>query len=159
MALAGAGIAATTTAEMDGGKEEGRGAWWRLAWWVMGRPVKVFVPTLLFLVVLGLPFLHVRFNAPDASILPPEVPSRQAYSVLLDNFQKGDFAPLLLAVRTTGPVTTATNVGLLYDYSRAIAADPRVKRVQGIVDIDPRLRRCAIPAISRAHRPARPIAT
>ena len=141
VALAGAGIAATTTAEMDGGKEEGRGAWWRLAWWVMGRPVKVFVPTLLFLVVLGLPFLHVRFNAPDASILPPEVPSRQAYSVLLDNFQKGDFAPLLLAVRTTGPVTTATNVGLLYDYSRAIAADPRVKRVQGIVDIDPRLRR------------------
>ena len=107
----------------------------------MGRPWKVFVPTLVFLVVLGSPFLHVRFNAPDASILPPGVPSRQAYQVLLDNFQKGDFSPLLLAVSTNGPVTDAANVGLLYDYSRRIAADPRVKRVDSVVDIDPRLDR------------------
>ena len=137
------GTDATTGARAgkEEGDETGHGAWWRLAWWVMGRPVKVFVPTLVFLVVLGSPFLHVRFNAPDASILPAGVPSRQAYSVLLDNFQKGDFAPLLLAVRTDGPVTDPANVGLLYDYSRRIAADPRVKRVESVVDIDARLDR------------------
>ncbi len=95
--------------------------------------------TLLFLVMLGLPFLHVRFNAPDASILPPSVPSRVAYDSLVADFPIGDFGPLALAVETNGPVTDPANVGLLYDYSRRIAADPRVERVDSIVDIDPRL--------------------
>src|SRR6185436_10651004 len=49
------------------------GAWARLARRVMRHPVAVLIPTLLFLLVLGSPFLHVRFNAPDASILPPAV--------------------------------------------------------------------------------------
>jgi RND superfamily putative drug exporter len=101
----------------------------------------VFVPTLALLVVLGLPFIHVRFNAPDASILPPTVPSRQAYDTLLANFGEGDFSPLLLAVQTDGPATDPENIGRLYDYSRQLAADPRIKRVDGIVDLDPRLRR------------------
>ena len=115
------------------------GAWWRLAQWVMARPVPVFLVTLLFLVTLGLPFLHVRFNAPDASILPPFVPSRVAYDSLVADFPVGDFGPLALAIETDGPVTDPTNVGLLYDYSRRLAADPRVERIEGIVDIDPRL--------------------
>ena len=115
------------------------GAWWRLAQWVMDRPVPVFLVTLLFLVVLGLPLLHVRFNAPDASILPPFVPSRVAYDSLVADFPIGDFGPLALAIETDGRVTDPANVGLLYDYSRRIAADPRVERVDGIVDIDPRL--------------------
>ncbi|MBA3308173.1 MAG: MMPL family transporter [Chloroflexi bacterium] len=117
------------------------GGWARLARWVMDRPVRVFLPTLGLLIVLGLPFLHVRFNAPDATILPPDVPSRQAYDLLVSEFQEGEFAPLLLAVRTDGPATTPENVGALFDYSRRIAADQRVARVESIVDIDPRLQR------------------
>jgi putative drug exporter of the RND superfamily len=119
----------------------GDGAWARLAEWVMDRPVQVFVPTLAILLLVGLPFLHVRFNAPDASILPPHVPSREAYDLLVSEFESGDFAPLVLAIRTTGSATGPANVGLLYDYSRRIAADPRVTRVAGIVDLDPRLTR------------------
>ena len=107
----------------------------------MDRPVPVFLVTLSFLVVLGLPFLHVRFNAPDASILPAFVPSRVAYDSLVADFPIGDFGPLTLAVETDGPVTDPANVGLLYDYSRRIAADPRVERVESIVDVDPRLGR------------------
>src|SRR6187397_1204340 len=41
------------------------GAWARLARRVMAHPVAVLVPTLPLLLVLGLPFLHVRFTAPD----------------------------------------------------------------------------------------------
>jgi RND superfamily putative drug exporter len=122
-------------------RAEPMGFWGRLAEWVMDRPVLVFVPTLAVLVVLGLPFLHVRFNAPDATILPPHVPSRQAYDLLLSEFQEGDFGPLLLAVRTDGPATDPANVGRLYDYTRALMADPRIKRVDSIVTLDPRLRR------------------
>jgi RND superfamily putative drug exporter len=120
---------------------EAEGAWARLARRVMDRPLLFFVPTLLLLLALGAPFLHVRLNAPDATILPPGVPSRAAYDLLASEFGEGEFAPLILAVRTNGPVTDPANVGLLYDYSRTLATDPRISRVEGMVDVDPRLSR------------------
>lgn len=122
---------------LTAGGESGR--WAALARWVMDRPVVVFLPTLGFLILLGWPFLHVRFNAPDATILPPEVPSRAAYDLLARQFGEGEFAPLVLAIRTSGPATSPANVARLYDYSRRLAADPRVSRVDGLVDVDPRL--------------------
>ncbi|HEX8941015.1 MAG TPA: MMPL family transporter, partial [Candidatus Limnocylindrales bacterium] len=115
------------------------GPWARLARWVMDRPVAVFVPTLALILLLGAPFLAVRFNAPDATILPPTVPSRAAYDRLATNFGVGEFAPILLAVRTTGPATDPANVAKLYAYSRRLAADPRISRVDGMVDLDPRI--------------------
>ncbi len=115
------------------------GFWARLANRVMDRPLAFFLPTLAILLLLGAPFLHVRFNAPDASILPPGVPSRAAFDVLAREFGEGEFAPLIVAVETNGPVTDPENVALLYDYSRRLAADPRVSRVEGMVDVDPRL--------------------
>jgi RND superfamily putative drug exporter len=115
------------------------GAWARVARWVMRRPVAVLVPTLGLLLLLGTPFLHVRFNAPDASILPASVPSRASFDRLVEQFGEGPFAPLSVAVRTTGPATDPDNVARLYDYSRRLAADPRITRVDGIVDVDPRL--------------------
>jgi len=115
------------------------GPWARLARWVMRRPIAVLVPSVLFLVVLGLPFLHVRFNAPDATILPSSVPSRQSYDLLVRQFGEGEFSPLLLAVRTTGDATDPVNLAALYDYSRRLGADPRITRVESLVDVDPRL--------------------
>ncbi len=115
------------------------GAWARLARRVMRHPVAVLVPTLAFLLLLGSPFLHVRFNAPDATILPPGVPSRAAFDRLTANFGEGEFAPIVLALRTTGPATTPANLAALYDYSRRLAADPRIARVDSLVDVDPRL--------------------
>jgi RND superfamily putative drug exporter len=121
-------------------RSDGEGPWARLARWVMARPVAVLVPTLAILLLLGVPFLHVRFNAPDASILPPSVPSRASFDLLVEQFGEGPFAPLALAVRTTGPATTPENVARLYEYSRRLAADPRITRVDSFVDVDPRLR-------------------
>jgi RND superfamily putative drug exporter len=115
------------------------GRWARLARWVMRRPLAVLVPTLAFLLLLGSPFLHVRFNAPDASILPPDVPSRAAFDRLRDDFGEGQFAPIAIAIRTHGPATSAGNLAHLYEYSRRIAADPRVTRVESLVDVDPRM--------------------
>ena len=69
------------------------GPWARLARRVMRHPVAVLIPTLAFLLLLGSPFLHIRFNAPDASILPPEVPSRAAFDRLRAQFGEGEFAP------------------------------------------------------------------
>ena len=115
------------------------GPWARLANRVMDYPIRVLVPTLGLLLLLGVPFLHVRFNAPDSTILPDDVPSRQAFNRLTAAFGPGPFAPIVLAVRTDGPATSERNLALLYDYSRRLAADPRIKRVDSVVDVDPRL--------------------
>jgi putative drug exporter of the RND superfamily len=120
-------------------RSDGDGPWARVAHAVMRRPVAVLLPTLAVLLVLGAPFLHARFNAPDSSILPASVPSRQAFDRLIDQFGEGSFAPLSLAVRTTGPATTADNVAKLFEYSRRLSADPRITRVDSLVDVDPRL--------------------
>ena len=115
------------------------GPWARLARRVMRRPLAVLIPTLAVLLLLGSPFLHVRFNAPDASILPPDVPSRAAFDRLREAFGEGEFAPIVIAIRTDGPAASADNLARLFDYSRRIGADPRVSRVDSLVDVDPRL--------------------
>ena len=115
------------------------GPWARLARRVMDRPVAVFLPTLAALLLLGLPFLHVRFNAPDASILPAGVPSRIAFDSLDRAFGAGRFAPMYLAIRTAGPVTSRQTISALYNYSRRLAGDPRIASVDGVVNVDPRL--------------------
>ena len=114
-------------------------AWERLARRVMARPVAFLVPTLALLLLLGTPFLSVRFNAPDATILPAHVASRQSLDLLRAAFGEGEFAPLWLAVRTPSPATAPGNVAALFDYTRRLAADPRITHVDSIVDLDPRL--------------------
>jgi RND superfamily putative drug exporter len=115
------------------------GPWARLARRVMRHPVAVLVPTLGCILLLGVPFLHVRFNAPDSSILPASVPSRAAFDRLQRDFGEGEFAPIVLAIRTQGPATSRANLDALYDYSRRLQADRRVTRVDSLVDVDPRL--------------------
>jgi RND superfamily putative drug exporter len=115
------------------------GAWSRLAWWVMRRPVAVLIPTLAVLLALGTPFLHVTFNAPDARILPENAPSRAAFDRLTAEFGPGPFAPIVLAIRTEGQATSPDNLEALFAYSRRLAADPRIDQVDSLVDVDPRL--------------------
>ena len=105
----------------------------------MRRPIAVLVPTLALLLLLGTPFLHVRFNAPDARILPETAPSRDAFDLLTREFGPGPFAPIVLAIRTSGDAIDPGNLAALYDYSRRLAADPRIDRVDSLVDVDPRM--------------------
>jgi RND superfamily putative drug exporter len=115
-----------------------QGFWYRLSHLVMRYPLQIFFPVFILLVALGLPFLGVRFSAPDASILPPDVPSRAAFDLLAKRFNDRETTPILLAVQTPGDVLTAANVRNLYYYVQRIQADPRVARVDSIVSADPR---------------------
>ncbi len=114
------------------------GFWYRLSHFVMRYPVRVFVPVLLLLLTFGLPFLGVRFSAPDASILPADVPSRAAYDLLAKRFNDRETTPILLAIQTQGDVLSSDNVRKLYYYVQRIEADPRVARVDSVVSADPR---------------------
>ncbi len=134
-AVVGIAVANNGTEQMQ---EEHHGFWYRLSHIVMRYPVRVFIPVFLVLVSLGLPFLGVRFSAPDASILPPSVPSRAAFDLLARRFNDREATPILLAVQTKGNVMTADNIRKLYYYIQRVAADPRVARVDSIVSADPR---------------------
>jgi putative drug exporter of the RND superfamily len=117
---------------------EDHGFWYRLSQIVMRYPIRIFLPVFILLIVLGLPFLNVSFSAPDASILPPNVPSRAAYDLLAKRFDDRETTPIVLAVQTRGGVLTADNIRKLYEYVQRIKADPRVARVDSIVSADPR---------------------
>jgi RND superfamily putative drug exporter len=122
-------------------EEDRPGFWAALAGRVMAHPLRVFVPTLLLLLLLGSPFLHVRFSSPDASILPADAPSRQGYELLRRHFNQAQLDPILVAVTTPGAALAPDNLDRLYDFSRAIGRDPRVARVESVVDVDPRITR------------------
>ncbi len=117
---------------------EHHGFWYRLSHIVMHSPVRVFVSVLFLLVTFGLPFLGVRFSAPDASILPADVPSRAAFDLLAQRFNDRETTPVLIAVQTQGDVLSPDNIRKLYSYVQRIQADPRVARVDSIVSADPR---------------------
>jgi putative drug exporter of the RND superfamily len=99
------------------------------------------VPVLALLLVLGLPFLNVKFSSPDASILPPDVPSRQAFDLLRTQFNESEVNPILLAVQAPANknILAPDNVYYLYDFAHAIEKDPRVARVDSIVTFEERL--------------------
>lgn len=133
-----ASAATPTLSQAAPSANDQHGFWYRLSHVVMRYPIQVFVPVFLVLVALGLPFLGVRFSAPDASILPPDVPSRAAFDLLASRFNDRETTPILLAVQTPGDVLATANVRNLYYYVRRIQADPRVARVDSIVSADPR---------------------
>ncbi|MEP7105583.1 MAG: MMPL family transporter [Chloroflexota bacterium] len=123
------------------GRSGGR-FWKRLAEGVMRRPVLVLVPTLAFLVVLGLPFTQLRMANGDVDMLPPHLQARQGYDILVRDFpgQDQNFYEVVVSYRQGSPLT-ADHVGSIFDLSRRLAVLPGVLRVEGMVDIDPALSR------------------
>jgi RND superfamily putative drug exporter len=125
------------------GRQEGHGFWAWLAHLVMKRPVSIFVPVLALLLILGLPFLNVKFSSPDASILPTDVPSRQAFDILRSQFNESEVTPILVAVQAPANknILSPDNIYYLYDFAQAVQKDPRVARVDSIVTFEERLTR------------------
>nr|MBF6591216.1 MMPL family transporter [Ktedonobacterales bacterium] len=118
---------------------EEHGFWHRLASAVMAHPLAVFVPVLAILLLLGAPYLSVRLAAPDASILPASVRSREAYNILQQRFDLTGTEPIVIAVKTPGSSLATANLRALDSYVRRLQADPRVARVASIITLDPRL--------------------
>ncbi len=108
------------------------GFWSSLSHRVMRHPVLVLVPTLAVLLLLGAPFLHVEVSSPDATILPADLPSRQAFDLLVEEYGPGEISPFVVAVQSPTSIFSRENVVALYDLTERLRQDPRVVRVQGI---------------------------
>jgi RND superfamily putative drug exporter len=133
------------------------GFWAGLAQMVMDHPLATLVPVLALLVGLGLPFLCVEFGAPDASILPADVQSRQGFDLLRERWGEGELGPLLLVFRTTdgGSPLRPDQVGALHEFLQRVQADPRVERVESIVSLDSRLTPSQYRLLYQAGDPSR----
>ncbi len=110
-------------AEADARPDES-GFWYRLSRFVMRRPVPVATLSALFLIVLGLPFLGIKFNTVDPTVLPTSASARQAYDTVSNRFPPYHETPIWIDVEGGGPKATA-----------AIAA--RVSRVPGVAEVAP----------------------
>ena len=80
-----------------GASGSGGGFWHRLAMAVMRRPAAFGLAVLAVLLVLGAPFLSVRFGLPDDRVLPASASSRQVAELLRSDFSQ-DSADALTVV-------------------------------------------------------------
>jgi putative drug exporter of the RND superfamily len=64
----------------------GEGVWHRVAMAVMRRPVVSATAAVLLLLMLGVPFLHVRNGLPDDRVLPKDAPARQVHDIIRAEF-------------------------------------------------------------------------
>jgi putative drug exporter of the RND superfamily len=104
------------------------GFWLRLAEVVMRRPVVAGGAVIVFLLVLGTPFLSIRFGLPDDRALPRSNPAQQASQLLRVSFP-GNSTAALQVVDTSQSVPARS----LRSYAAALSRLDRVVSVQSAV--------------------------
>jgi uncharacterized membrane protein YdfJ with MMPL/SSD domain len=110
-------------AEADARPDE-HGFWYRLSRFVMRRPIPVATLSALFLIVLGLPFLQIKFDTVDPTVLPESASARQAYDQVSSEFPPYHETPIWIDVEGGGPKAAA-----------AVAAE--LQKVEGIAEVAP----------------------
>ncbi|HET7120100.1 MAG TPA: MMPL family transporter [Solirubrobacterales bacterium] len=100
------------------------GFWYRLSRFVMRRPLPVATCSALFLIVLGLPFLGIKFNTVDPTVLPESASARQAYDVVSEEFPPYHDTPIWIDLEGGGPGA-----------ARRLAAE--VRGVDGVAQVLP----------------------
>jgi RND superfamily putative drug exporter len=109
------------------------GFWFHLSNAVMARPMAFLIPTLAVLLLLGMPFRHANISSPDATILPEDLPSRQAFDQLVGEFGAGEISPFVIVIDAPGRIWNAETLSEIYQLVVRLEADPRVARVQSVV--------------------------
>jgi uncharacterized membrane protein YdfJ with MMPL/SSD domain len=100
------------------------GFWYRLSRFVMRRPLPIATLSALFLIILGLPFLQIKFNTVDPEVLPESASARQTYDTVSSQFPPYRETPIWIDVEGGGPGS-----------AKRFAA--QVRRVEGVADVAP----------------------
>ncbi|PKV83046.1 MMPL family transporter [Streptomyces sp. TLI_146] len=82
---------------------EGRNAWYRLAGFVVRRPVPMATGAVAVLLLLGAPFLGVRLNLADERSLPADAEAHRVVSVLRHDYPAREADPTLVVAGDSGP--------------------------------------------------------
>ena len=89
----------------------GRGAWHRLATWVMRRPWRVLLPTVAVLLLAASPFLDIHLANSDVTQLPIAADSRAGADLLQRQFPQAGQNTMDVVVRMDGGTPTAAILG------------------------------------------------
>jgi uncharacterized membrane protein YdfJ with MMPL/SSD domain len=100
------------------------GFWYRLSRLVMRRPAPIATFSALFLIVLGLPFLSIKFDTVDPTVLPEDATARQAYEAVSNEFPPFRETPIWISVEGAGPKQSAQ-----------LAA--QIRRTEGVAAVAP----------------------
>lgn len=73
------------------------GFWYRLSRFVMRRPIPVATLSATLLILLGLPFLGIKFNTVDATVLPKDASARQNYEIIQNQFPPYRESPIVVS--------------------------------------------------------------
>ena len=106
---------------------EGTGFWHGVATRVMRRPVPIATGVILVLLVLGSPFLGIRFGLPDDRVLPEGNEARAATQQLRDDFASNESTPLTVVAAGIGDAAARSDE--IADYAVELSQLPGVARV------------------------------
>jgi uncharacterized membrane protein YdfJ with MMPL/SSD domain len=116
-------------AEADARPDQ-QGFWYRLSRFVMRRPAPIATLSALFLIVLGLPFLGIKFNTVDPTVLPQEASARQAYETVSEEFPPYRESPIWVAVEGGSP-KASTRFAVQVRRTEGVAAVAPPQRLGG----------------------------
>ena len=111
-------------------RDPGTGFWHRIATWVMRRPVPIALAVVAFLVLLGTPFLGVRFGLPDDRVLPASAEGRQVADTIRDNFATDESSAL--SVVAPGIGDPRAHLADIDGYAAALSRLDGVERVDAL---------------------------
>src|SRR5215217_2767685 len=108
----------------------GTGFWHQVATWVMRRPVPIAVVVVAVLVLLGTPFLGVRFGLPDDRVLPAHAQGRQVAEAVRTNFASDQASALSVVAPGIGdPMAHLADID---GYAAALSRLDGVDRVDAL---------------------------
>jgi RND superfamily putative drug exporter len=97
-------------------------AWARWTGAMSKRPAVFAIVAAAFMLLLAVPFLHMRLGSADAGTDPTSATTRQAYDLLAKGFGPGYNGPLQLVAQINNPAQAAAFIRT----ERAVAATPGV---------------------------------
>ena len=109
----------------------GEGAWHRIATAVMRRPVPIATGAIAALLILGAPFLGIKFGLPDDRVLPPGDGVRTVQDVLRDEFTSRESATLEVVSSDPAAASPAARPAVAA-YAMALSTIDGVARVDAI---------------------------
>jgi RND superfamily putative drug exporter len=109
------------------------GFWHALATRVMRRPLAFLIPTLVVLLLAGLPFAAYHGGSPGMTMLPPDQEARQLYDAVQRDFPQTSLSPVYVLLRPAqGVMTDAANLAALRAFGEEVERQPGVRRVEGL---------------------------
>jgi RND superfamily putative drug exporter len=113
-----------------------QGFWYRLSRLVMRRPLPIAIGSATLLIVLGIPFLSIKFTSVDAQVLPDSASARKVDTALRSNFPPFRDTPIQVVVDGGGPRAVARVQAQLHRVEGVGAVEPPRRLSGGVTLVD-----------------------